>query len=368
MERPLWVEINLSAISANLKQVRKVVGKKVKIVPVLKQFAYAHGLIPVGCRLKEQGVDFLGVGSIAEGAALRANGYRGRIIFLSIASKEFISDLIEYEVTPTVADKDFIFELNKQAKKKRKVIPVHIKIDTGMGRLGFYPEQTFSFLEKIKNLKFIFLEGIYTHFPVADVNSEFTLRQIEIFNQLIQGLKARQINFKYCHCANSAGIAGFPRSHFNMVRPGLIIYGVKPYSGFKLNLTPALSLKAKIIFVKDVFAGQTVGYGSEFVAASRRRIATVAIGYADGYPWALSSKSKVLIKGNFFNIAGRVCMDHIMVDLKKNKDIKSGDTVTLIGEDRGKLITVEDLAAWAQTIPYEILTGIPESLARHYRG
>jgi alanine racemase len=366
MHRKVWVDIDLGALSENLKKVRKFVGHSVKIAAILKQSAYGHGLIPVARRLYQEGIDYFGVGSINEAIQLREDGYRGQILLLSVVSKELAPFFIRFGITPTVVEDDFAQELNYQAAKIKKVIPVHVKVDTGMGRLGFYPNQIYSFVEKIKKLNFISLEGIYTHFPVADTNFSFTQQQLKIFQDLINRLKEKDINFKYYHSANSLGVVNYPDSYLNMVRPGLILYGIKSYQDLEIELEPVLSFKAKIIFIKEVPQGKTVGYGADFVAKSNRRIATVSVGYADGYPWALSNKSQVLIKGKLFNIAGRVCMDHIMVDLGNDKEIKKEDTVTLIGKEKDKQITAENLAAWAQTIPYEIVTCISKDIPRHY--
>jgi alanine racemase len=366
MHRKIWVNIDLRALSENLKKVRKFVGNSVKIAAILKQSAYGHGLIPIARRLYQEGINCFGVGSINEAIQLREDGYRGQILLLSVVSKELAPFFIRFGITPTVVEQDFAQELNRQAAKIKKIIPVHVKVDTGMGRLGFYPGQIHSFAEKLKNFDFISLEGIYTHFPVADTNFSFTQQQLKIFKDLIKKLKEKNINFKYYHSANSLGVVNYPNSYLNMVRPGLILYGVKSHQDLKIELEPVLSFKAKIIFIKEVPQGGTVGYGADFVAKSNRRIATVSVGYADGYPWALSNKSKVLIKGKLFNIAGRVCMDHIMVDLGNDKEVKKEDTVTLIGKEKDKKITAEDLADWAQTIPYEIVTCISKEIPRRY--
>ncbi len=364
--RPAWINVDLGAISENVRQIQRVTGKSIKIAAVIKQFAYGHGLLPVARKLYGAGIDFLAVGSLEEAIALRDDGYQGRILFLSAANPDSVSYFFNYKITPAVTDEAFVHALNSFGKKNSRSIPVHVKIDTGMGRLGFYPDQVKTFLAKIKDLKFVSLEGIFTHFPVADTDSNFTAGQLKIFQDLISQLKNQNIYFKYCHCANSLGVANYPDSHFNMIRPGLILYGVKPAQKVKIKLKPALSLKSKVIFIKDVSRGTTVGYGREFTAKSKTRIATVSIGYADGYPWSLSGRSKVLINGKFFNLAGRVCMDHIMVDIGSTNQVRVGDTVTLIGKDKKNQIKAEDLASWAGTIPYEITTCLSRDLPRHY--
>ncbi len=366
MKRPVWVDVDLRALFSNAKKIKEVVGDSVKIVAVLKQFAYGHGFTPVARKLYGAGVDFFGVSSVDEAIVLREDGYFGRILLLSIAADVPASYYIRYNITPIIVDLGLALKLNDQAKKTGQAVPVHVKVDTGMGRLGLYPDQMFSFLEKLKQLKFILLEGICTHIPVADTDFDFTNNQLKIFRNLIDQLKTKGIDFKYSHCSNSIGVINYPNSYFNMVRPGLILYGVKPSFNVDIEVSPVLSFKSKVIFIKEVFKGSTVGYGADFVAQTNRRIATVSVGYADGYPWALSNRSKVLIRGEFFKIAGRVCMDHIMVDLGQNQEIKEGDTVTLIGRDQDKEIKAQDLACWAKTIPYEIVTCIARNIPRRY--
>jgi alanine racemase len=366
MRRQVWVDIDLGALSDNVGKIKSIVGSSVKILAVLKQSAYGHGIIQVARKLYEEGVDAFGVGGINEAIQLREDGYRGQIILLSIVSKELAAFFIRFGITPTVADLNFARELNRQASKIKRVVPVHIKVDTGMGRLGFYPDQIYPFLEKLKRFSSLSLEGLYTHFPAADTNFNFTNQQLNIFQKLIKDLKTKSINFNYYHSANSLGVVNYPNSYLNMVRPGLILYGIKPSADLRVELKPVLSFKAKIIFIKEIPPGKTVGYGREFIAKKKTRVATVSVGYADGYPWALSNCAKVLIKGKVFSIAGRVCMDHIMIDLGQDKEIKEGDVVTLIGKDQDKEVKAEDLASWAQTIPYEIVTRISREIPRYY--
>jgi alanine racemase len=246
-------------------------------------------------------------------------------------------------------------------------VPVHVKIDTGMGRLGPHYEDAYGFIRQLSKFKNIRLEGIFTHFPAADTNPKFTNCQIDIFNKFITELSGEGINFKYQHSANSIGLVNYPNSHFNMVRPGLILYGISPLPKASLKLKPVLSLKSRIVFIKKVAKGQGVSYGRTYIAKKPTLIATVAVGYADGYPWSLSNCSKVIIKGKIFNVAGRVCMDHIMVDLKDRKDIKLGQEVILLGKSKNVKITAEGLAQWAKTIPYEITSRLSLKIPRIYK-
>jgi alanine racemase len=368
MYRPLHIEVNLAALRNNLSVVKGVVGENTKIIATVKQSAYGHGLIPVVRELVGEGVDCFGVGSIEEAILLRNNGFnKESILVLAATLPEFAASFIEYRIIPTVADIRFARAINEAAYQRGVVFPVHVKIDTGMGRLGLYYKDAHSFIKELKQLKNIFLEGLYTHFPSADTDCDFTNYQINAFNEFIKTLVKEDIYFKYCHCANSIGLANYPRSHFNMVRPGLILYGVKPARNLKLEIEPVLSLKSKIVFIKKIDKGRSVSYGRAYIAEKPTYIATVAAGYADGYPWNLSGTGKVIVKDGIFNIAGRVCMDHIMIDLGDRQDIDVGEEVVLIGKKNTLEITAEDVADWAKTIPYEIVSCLSLKIPRIYR-
>ncbi|MBD3264945.1 MAG: alanine racemase [Candidatus Omnitrophica bacterium] len=366
MIRPLWVEVDLEALSRNLEILEKRIEGKARIVATIKQFAYGHGLLPVSKQLALNGIDWFGVGSVEEAIALREDDYKGSILVLSSVLKKFVSYFIHYNIIPTVVDAEFARALDREAAKSKRVAPVHVKVDTGMGRLGAYYKDAESFIGELSGLKNISLEGIYTHFPVADTDSDFTNHQIEAFNGLLKSLSARQIGFKYRHCANSIGILNYPDSHFNMVRPGLILYGVYPTPLEEIGVEPVLSLKSRVIFVKKIEKGMSVGYGRTFIAEKDRFVATVAVGYADGYPWSLSNKAKVIIRDKIYRVIGRVCMDHIMVDLGDDGNISQGEEVVLIGKSERNSITAEQLADWAGTIPYEIVSCLSLKIPRLY--
>ncbi|UCG35708.1 MAG: alanine racemase [Candidatus Omnitrophota bacterium] len=367
MIRPLWIEVDLGALKSNFQTIRKLVEPKTKIVVTVKQSAYGHGMIPVAQTLAAAGADFFGVGSIEEAIQLRENKIKQPILTLSAVFDKFAEYFIRYNVRPTVVDLSFAARLNKEAAKKKRIVPVHVKVDTGMGRLGLYYSDAYDFIYELAKFKNLYLEGIYTHFPAADTEREFTNSQIDTFNKFIKELEEKGITFKFHHCANSIGIVDYPESHFNMVRPGLILYGIKPSAKINLSFKPVLSLKSKIIFVKQIKKGMGVSYARVYVAKKPTQIATVAAGYADGYPWALSNRAKVTIKDSYFPLAGRVCMDHIMVDIGSRNDIKVGDEVVLIGQKKGLKISAEDLAQWAGTIPYEIVSGLSSHIPRVYK-
>jgi len=367
MFRPLWIEIDLKALRENFNAIRSSVGPNVKIIATIKQQAYGHGLIPVARELSYLNVDCFGVGSIEEAVSLRENGFKKPILTLSAILPEYAKEIATYKITPTIADLSFAKKLNSAGAKSNVKIPVHVKIDTGMGRIGLYYKEAYALMWELKHLKALNVEGIYTHFPAADTDPDFTNFQISVFNKFILRLKREGITFKYKHCANSLGVAYYPHSHFNIVRPGLILYGIKPSSENSFKLKPVLSLKSKIIFIKKIKNGMSVGYGRTFVATKPLNIATVSIGYADGYPWALSNSAKTIIGNSFFNLAGRVCMDHIMVNLGNNYEAKVAEEVILIGEKNNLKITAEEAAAWAKTIPYEIVSRLSLRIPRLYK-
>ncbi|MCG2713828.1 MAG: alanine racemase [Candidatus Omnitrophica bacterium] len=363
--RPTWVEVNLKNLEHNFKIIKRRLRPETKILVTVKADAYGHGLIPVSKRLVANGVNFLGVASIDEGIKLRAAGIKIPVLILGLILKKDIIPLFTYNLTPTVCDFEFAFALNHKAAKLNKPISLHIKVDTGMGRIGVLYDGAFNLTEKIHNLKFIKIDGIFTHFPLADTNRKFTISQIKLFNKLVIDLLKRGIDIPLIHAANSIGLIDYKDSHFTLVRPGLVIYGLHPKQGLKINLKPVLSLKTRVIFIKQVPAGYGVSYGHAYITKRRTRIATLPIGYGDGYPRNLSNLAQVLIGKNKMHISGRICMDQIMVDVGRLK-LKIGDEVVLIGKQGAQEITVEELARLSKTIPYEIVCGLSNRISRIY--
>jgi alanine racemase len=370
--RPLWIEIDFKALAHNYRAIRRFVGKEVKIIATVKQSAYGHGLVQIAKRLHKEGVDYFGVGSIEEASLLRQAGLKEPILVLTAVLDKFAHEFIENRVTATVVSLTFAKKLDAAAKKAGKIVPVHVKVDTGMGRLGIYYKQAHQFIQSLAKLKNIKLEGIFTHFPSADCDRAYTLKQTEKFNAFIGELRQEGIGFQYHHCANSAGTLYFPKAHFNMVRPGLILYGMKPMAQVPFALRPVLSLKSRVVFSKHLPAGVSVSYGRTHFTKKPTNIVTIAAGYADGYPWALSKAQKdknpphVIIKNKFYKVVGRVCMDHIMADTGNDR-VKPGEEVILIGK-QGKLeVTAQEVADWARTIPYEITSRLSLKTPRIYK-
>jgi len=365
--RPTWAEVNLGNLEYNFRQVKSVVGLKVKVMATVKADAYGHGLLPVARRLAASGVDYFGVASIDEGIRLREAGIENPILILGMVLKNNISALFDYGLSVTVCDDDLVSALEIKGASCGKAVGVHIKVDTGMGRLGVAHEDAFGFIKRIYNKKFVKIHGLFTHFAFADINRDFTMEQIAIFGRLVTKLKKRGILIPLLHAANSMGIIGYKQGHFNMVRPGLVLYGLYPTDDVDIKLKPVLSLKSRVVYVKRMPKDKGISYGHTYITKKDTNIAVLPIGYGDGYPRNLSNLAPVLIKGRKFHINGRICMDQVMVDVGSAK-IKIGDEAILIGNSGKNKITAEDLAGLSATIPYEIVCGLGSRIPRVYIG
>lgn len=372
--RPTWAEIDLGAIKHNLGQIKKVIGsgKKgaPKIMAVVKANAYGHGLIEVARALEKLNVDYLGVASLDEAIALRRAGINLPVLVLGSILPEEIDTALNYDVTLTVCNKELARQLNKKAKAANKCVRVHIKVDTGMGRIGIWHEQAFNFVKMFTKMENIRSEGIYTHFASASRDNFFTRYQLESFEALLRKLTQEGIQFDYRDPANSIALVNLKKSHFNLVRPGIVIYGMHPKRSFAriLDLKPVLSLKTKIVYLKDVPQGRSISYGRTYITEKASRIATLPIGYADGYGRILSNRASVLVKGQKAPVVGKVTMDQTMIDVGHIKGVKIGDEVVLIGR-QGKLqMSTEEIARVSKTIPYEIVCSITNRVPRVYKG
>ncbi len=364
--RPTWAQVNLDYLEHNYFAVKSLLPAQTKMLVTVKADAYGHGLIEVSTRLMLCGVDYLGVASIDEGIKLRKAGIKIPILLLGLMLQEDIGPLFTYRLIPTVCDFKLATALQKKAASLKQKIPVHIKVDTGMGRIGVLPAAAFKLVTEIHQLKNICLQGIFTHFALADTDRKFTVGQIKIFNQLVADLKKSGISIPLVHAANSIGLIRYQNSHFTMVRPGLIIYGLHPKKNLGINLKPVLSLKTRVVFVKRVGSGCGLSYGLTYVTKRPAYIITLPVGYGDGYPRNLSNLGWVLIGGRRFRISGRICMDQIMVDVGNFKP-RIGQEVVLIGRQGQQKITAEELADLAGTISYEIVCGLGNRIPRVYR-
>ncbi len=363
--RPTWAEVNLNNLEHNFREVKSLLPGEVKVLVTVKADAYGHGLIAVSKRLSACGVDYLGVASIDEGIKLRKAGVKTPILLLGLILKEDIQPLFTYRLTPTICDRQMAWALNAKAGALGKPIRLHIKVDTGMGRIGVLHNGAFKLVKDIHKFKNIIIEGIFTHFASADIDRKFTICQINLFEKLVGNLRESGIVIPLVHTANSIGLIDYKDSHFTMVRPGLVIYGLHPRESLGVNLKPVLALKTRVVFIKQVGAGYSVSYGRTYVTKRPARIVTLPIGYGDGYPRNLSNLAPLLIAGRRFRISGRICMDQIMVDAG-NLGPKIGDEVVLIGSQGRQKITAEELADLSGTISYEIVCGLGSRIPRIY--
>jgi alanine racemase len=364
--RPTWAEVNLNNLEHNFRQVKSLLPGGLKVLVTVKADAYGHGIVDVSKRLSLCGVDYLGVASLDEGIRLRKAGIKTPILLLGLILKKDIGPLFNYQLTPTICEKGIASSLSAKASALKKPVRLHIKVDTGMGRIGVLHNEAFKLIRDIHKLRNIIIEGIFTHFAFADLDCEFTEYQINLFRRLVSDLAKSGIDIPLVHAANSIGLIDYKNSHFTMVRPGLVIYGLYPKENLGLNLKPVLVLKTRVIFIKQVPAGYGISYGRTYITKRTTRIITLPIGYGDGYPRNLSNLAPVLIKGRRFRISGRICMDQIMVDVGNLKP-KIGDEVVLIGKQGKEKITAEELAGLSGTIPYEIVCGLGSRIPRIYK-
>lgn len=363
--RPTWAEVNLGNLEHNFRQVRSRLKPQIKVLVTVKADAYGHGLIPVSHRLSVCGVDYLGVASIDEGIKLRKAHIKTPILVLGLILKQDIQSLFTFKLTPTICDYELAVALSRKATALNKHMRLHIKVDTGMGRIGVAHQDALELIKKIHKLKYVVIEGIFTHFPFADSGRRFTAFQIKLFYKLVSDLRECGIVIPLVHAANSAGLISHQDSHFTMVRPGLVVYGLYPKPGLGINLKPVLSLKTRVIFIKQVPAGYGISYGHVYITKRLAYVVTLPVGYGDGYPRNLSNLGPLLIGGRRFHVSGRICMDQVMVDVGKFKP-RLGDEVVLIGKQGKKKIAVEELADLAGTIPYEIVCGLGSRIPRIY--
>lgn len=367
--RPTCAEIDLSAIAYNYHEIKKLVGNKTKIMAVVKANAYGHGIINIAKILATLNVDYFGVATLDEAISLRKNNIKTPILVLGCVTKEEIKPIIENDITMTLGSDEILPVIEKYASSLKKQARVHVKIDTGMGRIGVWHREAISFIRLIAKSSFINLEGIYTHFASAGHDNFFTNYQLESFEEIINEIAQIGIDIPIKHVANSIGVIDIPRSHFNLVRPGIIIYGMYPKRHFVniVKLKPAMSLKTKIVFLKDTPAGRSISYGRTYITQKPTKVATLPIGYADGYGRILSNKAEVLIRGKRAKVIGKVTMDQTMIDVGHIKDVKVGDEVMLIGRQGKDIITVDELAKLSATIPYEIVCSITDRVPRSYK-
>jgi len=368
-----WAEVDLKAIKHNLREVRKICKrpglKSTQILAVVKADAYGHGMFQVAGILEKAGVDFFGVSNIEEGVALRGSGIKSSILLFESTMQVHAKSIVDFKLTPTVCTLEFASILNRIGKLKRKKVDIHIKVDTGMGRLGVWHKDAVDFIGKVSRLSYLSIKGIYTHFPSADTDRKFTGNQINQLYKTVKDLDEMALIVPYVHAANSMGLIGYKTRILNLARLGLMLYGLYPDKKIrsKISLKPALSIRSKIVFIKKISKGRSVSYGRTFIAKRNMTVATLSIGYNDGYLRAFSNKAFVLVGGVRCPVLGRVTMNEVVVDISKVRSAKLGMTVTVLGKEKGKSVTADELGGYAKTINYEIVCGFGNRLPRIYK-
>lgn len=371
----IWAEIDLDRIAANVAALRSLLPAHVKMMAVIKADAYGHGVETVSHTLAEAGVDFWAVSSISEAIQLRRFHTTLPILILGYTPPECANELSQHMLTQTVYSLEYATALSQAAQASGCSVTAHLKLDVGMGRLGFRAESPDCLQQAFAacRLPGLHINGIFTHFPSADLDGDetgsVTQQQIALFDRRVKELEQAGIAFTYRHCCNSAGSLAFPSGYMDMVREGIALYGLAPSEALKhkVTLQPAMQLKTVVSMVKTLHAGDTISYGRTVTLTQDKRIATVCIGYADGYPRALSQNGYMLINGQKAPIIGRICMDQLMLDVTDIDQVEMGTEVTVFGEDHGVSLPAEEVAALCNTIHYELVCVLGKRVPRVYR-
>lgn len=370
--RSVWAEINLTNADYNIKQIKKKVGEDKEIIGVLKADGYGHGAVKMAEVLRENGVKTFAVATLQECIALREAGAMEEIIMLGLTPDVYADTIVQYNITPTVNSWENAKAFSDEAKNNGVEVRGFVAVDTGMGRIGYLPddERAIGDIKKMEKLSNFSVKGLLSHFARADEKDKsFSEVQVKLYEDFERKLNDAGVEILFKSIANSAAIMEMPFAHFDGVRPGIILYGCYPSDQVdkeQLNIKPVMSIKANILHLKRVPAGFSCGYGSKFTATRESLIGTIAIGYADGYPRPFSGEGKVIVNGKFAPIAGNICMDQCMIDLTDVPDVKIGDEVIIMGSDGINEISADDIAEATGTINYEILCAFGQRLPKVY--
>lgn len=367
--RPTFAEIDLAALRFNFEQVKRLTGSSKKILAVVKANAYGHGAIAVSRELEGMEVNFFGVALCQEGVELREAGIKAPILVLSgfFAGEEV--ELLHHQLTPLIFNLEMAERLAQHARSSKQEIGVHVKVDSGMGRVGVLPEEAGDFFKKLKKLSGLRVEGICSHFAEADKEEkDFTREQQSRFNEVVSRAKKSGVDPSLIHLANSAAVMDFSSAHYDLVRPGIMLYGAYPSPIFrnKTELRPVMGLKTRIMHLKKVPPNFSISYGRTFFTQRESLIATLPIGYADGYSRGLSNKGEVLVKGRRCKVVGRVCMDLTLIDVTEVPGVRVGDEVVLLGRQGAEEITVDGIAEKIGSISYEVFCSVSKRVPRVY--
>jgi len=369
-----WAEVDLDALRENLAWIRDRVGPAVKVLTVVKADAYGHGLKEIAALLMQSGTDIFGVANLDEARAIRSVGEGWPILMLGACLPCEVADAVRDDVRPTISTFEEADSFSRVGMRQRRLVRVHLAVDTGMGRLGVWPEQAAKLAEQIRALPGVQLEGLFTHFAAAEDDAAFTRLQAERFHAAVAATTRRGSAIPLIHACNSGALLHERDVLFNVVRPGLLVYGVVPPGSRRSplalaqRLRPALAWKTCVSLVKTVPPGVTLSYGRTFTTSATLRVATLTAGYGDGYSRAGSNRAQVLVGGQRCPVLGRVTMDQMLVDVSRVPEARAGDEAVLIGRQGKETITATELAGWFGTIPWEVFTGISHRVPRIYRG
>ena len=364
-----YIEIDLGAVRSNVHEVRKHIQDNVGLMVVVKANAYGHGALEVAKEVVGSGAGSLAVSDVEEGILLREAGFKCPILVLGPTSASESSLVVYHDLSQAVSTKDFVEELSREAVVLGRTTGVHINIDTGIERVGVHPHEAIDFAKHAIVQPGITVEGVFTHFAEANCpHSQFTERQLKLFRSVIEELERAGIAIPIKHAANSAAIFHFPESHFDMVRPGIAIYGLYPSdeSGAMVHLSPAMSFRTQIARLRNVPPGTGLSYDRSFTTTRDSVIATLPVGYADGYPCSASNTAQVLVHGTRAPVVGSICMDMTLVDVSHIPGVRVGDDVMLFGTQGDSTISAAELARWAGTISYDIVCGIRSRVPRRF--
>ena len=362
-----WVEIDLDRLKENFRKVKGWVGPDKRILVAVKADAYGHSSVAVSKALAAEGVSTLGVASLEEAIEIKRGGAEVPVLILSPSSFTEVPEIVTEGFTSTVSNIEYARKLSVVARALNKKMKVHVEVDTGMGRTGVNYSGAADFIRQVRELDSIQVEGIFTHFANAEESDKtFALEQLKRFTQVLEDLKARSLEVPLVHSANSASLLDIRESHFNMVRPGLVIYGMYPSQWVKrqIDVEPVMTFKARVAHLNSIPRGETVSYGRTYTASKDCTVAVVSVGYGDGYSRALSNKGEVLIRGKRFSIVGMVCMDLTMVDVTGHPEIRVGDEVILMGKSGEEEISADELARLSGTISYDVTCSVGPRVPR----
>jgi alanine racemase len=368
--RPVWAEINLSNLDYNIKQIKQKAGGR-EIIGVVKADGYGHGSVEVSKVLLENGVGTLAIATLQEAITLREGGIACPIIMLGVTPEMYAGTLLKYDITPVTSSYENAAAISEAAKAEGRVVEAFVAVDTGMGRIGFLPDdeavEEFKKIGMLSNLK---IKGLFSHFATADERDKtYAQQQLAHYNNIYEKLKRAGMDIPVRTFANSAAIMEIPAAHFDMVRPGIVLYGCYPSGEVdraQLSIKPVMSIKANIVHLKKVQPGFSVSYGRKFTTQRESLIATLTLGYADGYPRYLSGKGRVIVNGVYAPVVGNICMDQCMVDVTDVPEVKLGDEVVLMGRQGDLEILADEIGEKTGTINYEIVCAFGQRLPKVY--